>query len=240
MRKTVNISGGSHTLEWRYTKDLDTNLGSDCGWVDQVTFGAAEGEGEGEDTIQPVLTLIGDAHVTIDCLGTYWDDGATAYDDVDGDISAWVETYEDVDTSVPGSYEISYNVADSSGNWAYPVWRTVEVLDDCTVPTSDDAAQQLRDSFGTTDWDGSGDLGFDEAQAVVPGLNLEVFNQLDTDGNGGLTLDELGGSPAGLRGCFDCMKAGPRSLKDCMADWLLLGLSLILVVSWGSARRNGR
>jgi hypothetical protein len=27
-----------HTLEWRYTKDVGTDSGSDCGWVDQVEW----------------------------------------------------------------------------------------------------------------------------------------------------------------------------------------------------------
>jgi alpha-tubulin suppressor-like RCC1 family protein len=31
-------SQGTHTLEWRYTKDGSVNTGGDCGWVDQVSL----------------------------------------------------------------------------------------------------------------------------------------------------------------------------------------------------------
>ncbi len=38
-QKTYTIStSGSHTLEWRYVKDKDTDSGSDCGWVDKVEW----------------------------------------------------------------------------------------------------------------------------------------------------------------------------------------------------------
>ncbi len=34
---TITASG-SHTLEWRYTKDQYVSSGSDCGWVDKVEW----------------------------------------------------------------------------------------------------------------------------------------------------------------------------------------------------------
>ncbi len=37
-QKTYSISTGSHTLKWEYKKDPYTEEGSDCGWVDQVTY----------------------------------------------------------------------------------------------------------------------------------------------------------------------------------------------------------
>jgi hypothetical protein len=43
-QKSYNVSGaGSHTLKWVYSKDIDTDQGDDCGWVDCVlwTFLAA-------------------------------------------------------------------------------------------------------------------------------------------------------------------------------------------------------
>ena len=35
-------TGGAHTVEWRYTKDHSDSYGSDCGWVDDVTWTPAE------------------------------------------------------------------------------------------------------------------------------------------------------------------------------------------------------
>ncbi|MCX6000316.1 MAG: hypothetical protein NTU41_12230, partial [Chloroflexi bacterium] len=36
--KTYSIASGIHTLEWRYTKDRSINSGSDCGWLDEVSY----------------------------------------------------------------------------------------------------------------------------------------------------------------------------------------------------------
>ena len=38
LQKTYEISSGSHTLKWRYTKDESVNSGSDCGWVDKFEW----------------------------------------------------------------------------------------------------------------------------------------------------------------------------------------------------------
>ena len=38
--KTYTISSGSHTLKWKYRKDVSINSGSDCGWLDKVEFSA--------------------------------------------------------------------------------------------------------------------------------------------------------------------------------------------------------
>ena len=37
-QKTVEIASGSHVLRWTYAKDGSQYRGSDCGWVDQVTW----------------------------------------------------------------------------------------------------------------------------------------------------------------------------------------------------------
>ena len=56
-----------------------------------------------------------------------------ASDNYDGDITADIVTVNNVDTSVIGSYTVTYNVTDSSGNDATEVTRTVSVTD-TTVP----------------------------------------------------------------------------------------------------------
>ncbi|NCA86066.1 MAG: T9SS type A sorting domain-containing protein [Clostridia bacterium] len=38
---TYNVSAGEHTFEWKYQKDQSVNGGSDCGWIDYITFPAA-------------------------------------------------------------------------------------------------------------------------------------------------------------------------------------------------------
>jgi hypothetical protein len=36
--KTVAIPAGLHTVTWRYSKDGEWSVGSDCGWVDKVVY----------------------------------------------------------------------------------------------------------------------------------------------------------------------------------------------------------
>ena len=81
-----------------------------------------------EDTTIPVITLTGDAIVYVEYGGTYTENGATFIDNFDpsGDATVGGDT---VDTSVIGTYTITYNVTDSEGNIALEVTRTVIVQD---------------------------------------------------------------------------------------------------------------
>ena len=79
------------------------------------------------DTTAPVITLLGDPSVTLTVGETYLDDGATASDDTDGDLTASIVTVNGVDTSAAGSYTVTYNVSDAAGNAATQVSRTVVI-----------------------------------------------------------------------------------------------------------------
>ena len=82
------------------------------------------------DTEAPVITLEGDETINLTVGDSFSDPGATATDDVDGDISADIEIGGDeVDTETAGTYEITYNVSDEAGNAATEVIRTVIVSD---------------------------------------------------------------------------------------------------------------
>jgi hypothetical protein len=83
------------------------------------------------DIVAPVITLTGNATVTIELGAIYTDAGATATD-LSGDIT--VTTSGTVDTSTIGSYIITYTATDASGNEATAVVRTVNVVDDTTAP----------------------------------------------------------------------------------------------------------
>ena len=37
-QRTFSIDSGTHTLEWRYSKDSSVSQYSDCGWLDKVEF----------------------------------------------------------------------------------------------------------------------------------------------------------------------------------------------------------
>lgn len=79
------------------------------------------------DTTPPELTLVGSASVTLTRGSTYTDAGATAADNIDGDITGNISTSNTVNSNVPGTYTVTYAVSDSTGNAATTISRTVTV-----------------------------------------------------------------------------------------------------------------
>ncbi len=77
------------------------------------------------DVTPPVLTLNGEANITLEQDAVYTEPGATALDGVDGNVS--VSISGTVDTSIVGSYTVTYTATDSAGNEAN-VTRSVEVI----------------------------------------------------------------------------------------------------------------
>jgi len=80
------------------------------------------------DTTPPTITLNGSAVVTHAAGNSYLDAGATATDNIDGDIAENILVNNPVDSNTPGTYTISYNISDLSGNAADEVTRTVHVI----------------------------------------------------------------------------------------------------------------
>ena len=70
------------------------------------------------DNVPPQIVLNGSASVTIRQGATYTDAGATATDNVDGDISGRIVVNNGVDTSRAGTYSVTYSVTDFAGNSA--------------------------------------------------------------------------------------------------------------------------
>ena len=65
----------------------------------------------------PVITLIGDASIRLTQGNPYTEQGATASDTEDGDVTSTIVIGGDtVVTSTPGTYEVTYTVTDSDGN----------------------------------------------------------------------------------------------------------------------------
>ena len=77
------------------------------------------------DNVAPELTLLGEAQVTIDQGTTYTDAGASATDNVDGDLTSKIVVTGAVDTSTAGTYTLKYDVSDAAGNTAESESRTV-------------------------------------------------------------------------------------------------------------------
>jgi len=86
-------------------------------------------------TLPPIITLLGDNPLYINVGDTFTDPGATATDDVDGDVTASIQTSSNINISTVGSYPVTYSVTDSDGSTATAT-RTVVV----TAPVTDTAA----------------------------------------------------------------------------------------------------
>jgi ELWxxDGT repeat protein len=85
------------------------------------------------DTKAPVITLIG-GDTTLAIGTTYTDAGASANDNMDGDItSSIVISGDTVNTAIPGNYVIRYDVNDSTGNKANQQTRIVTVTNNKPV-----------------------------------------------------------------------------------------------------------
>jgi hypothetical protein len=108
-----------------------------------------------EDTTPPVITLNGSTTMDVPQGSDFTDPGATAQDNVDGDItsSIVVTGIETIDTSVIGSYSLSYDVSDSSDNAATTVTRTVNVVEN--QPPVADAGPDVTIDPGDYTLDGS-------------------------------------------------------------------------------------
>ena len=74
------------------------------------------------DVTVPVITLTG-SDVSQEVGGSYTDAGATALDNIDGDITSNIATVNPVDPSTVGVYTVTYNVSDAAGNPAVEVTR---------------------------------------------------------------------------------------------------------------------
>ncbi len=86
------------------------------------------------DNTVPVITRTGADTAYVEIGRSYIDLGATAQDASEGDITNRIVVSSDVDTSYAGSYSVSYNATDASGNKASQVVRTVIVVVDRTAP----------------------------------------------------------------------------------------------------------
>ena len=82
-----------------------------------------------EDTdtsLPPVISLVGSSTINLEVGDTFTDPGATASDNIDGDLTSSITSSGTVNTATEGTYTIEYSVSDAAGNIA-SVSRTVIV-----------------------------------------------------------------------------------------------------------------
>ena len=114
---------------------VENNVDSDTAGTYTVIYRVSDSSGNAadqktrtvvvSDTTKPIITLIGNSEVRLLIDDVYVDEGATAYDNIDGDLTTQIITVNPVDTSQIGDYVVTYNVTDSSGNQALEINRSV-------------------------------------------------------------------------------------------------------------------
>lgn len=167
--KTVNLAAGNYTATIRID---NTNGNSTVG----VNISLEEAAAAPPELSAPTVKLIGSAQIVLHLGGSpYIEQGVTASDKTDGDISSQAVVTSNVDTSKAGNYTVKYTVTNSAGLSA-SVTRQVEVV-----------ASQTRNlpgnsySFAPKDKQGA---SFSYSAAVAIGgnasLNVTVPNNTKT------------------------------------------------------------
>ena len=198
------------------------------------------------DTTPPTLTFVGPNPLTVGDCSTYTELGALAIDPCFGDISSSIVIDNSaVDTSTIGSYTVTYNVTDASGNSATQITRTVNVVDvsgpiitlsgadpqiieACDIYT-DLGATAIDPCFGT---DYTTDIVIDSSllDTGTPGNYIVTYNVMDAEGNPGLevirnvtvvdttgpTITLIGDNPQIIEACTPYTELGATAIDPCI------------------------
>ncbi len=172
-----------------------------------VTYNVVDSEGNNAievtrdvtivDTQNPTITLTGADPQTIELGTSYSELGATASDNYDGNITgSIVIDATGVDDSTVGSYSVTYNVDDASGNSAAEETRTVNIVD-TTNPVLDGAlVNQVSEYYSSLSYDidvideSTVDFTINDTTNFEIGLNTGILSKkLDSLAVGNYTVE---------------------------------------------------
>jgi hypothetical protein len=122
--------------------------------------GSSNGGGGSIDGAPPVITLLGANLINLYVGNTYIDAGATASDNADGNITTNIVVVNPVNTAIAGTYTVTYNISDATGNVATEVTRTV-IVSAVVVPDTTAPAPSPSNSSG-------GRSGGGGSRSVIP------------------------------------------------------------------------
>ena len=110
-----------------------------------------------------------------------------------------------------------------------------ETAEEGELETLNEMAVFLLDQFTEFDDNDDNMLRLEEVQDAIEGFSENQFDLLDGDGDNFITRDELqsyinGVEPACCGGCSKSTSLEQR-VKDYLADWLLVGLTILTLVS---------
>jgi len=140
------------------------------------------------DTTSPVLTLVGDATISIEIGTVYTDDGATWIDNYDGSGTLTIYSVNDVygtsvDVNTIGTYIVKYRYDDTEGNPGNELTRTVNV-----TPSTDTSQTLNGDSTVYVEYgDEYNELGAAWINIYGSGVS-EANGSVDTDTLGSYTI----------------------------------------------------
>ncbi len=125
---SVSISADGGTVV--VGSPLDDDAGSSSGSAYVFVF----------DDTPPVITLVGDAELTLEAgIFPYSELGTTVTDDKDASVTVLIGG-DTVDAGTVGTYVVTYDATDAAGNMAAQVIRTVNVVDTTPPETTIDSA----------------------------------------------------------------------------------------------------
>ncbi len=143
------------------------------------------------DVSPPTLTLNGSSSMTIEQdinnPNLYIEAGAKAIDDRDGDISENISISGNVNSSIAGTYTISYEVSDAAGNTS-SANRTIEVKDTAapviTLLGDNPLVVQKGDSYNEP-----GASAYDDIEGTVTLTSSNISGTVNSDSVGSYSLN---------------------------------------------------
>jgi surface protein len=175
-----NVQFGAYGIYYCSGETARQNL------IDNFVWVISDGGLDCSDTTVPVITLVGESTVTLEVGTTYTDEGASASDNYDGDITSNIVIVNNVDTSVVGTYTVTYNVSDSNGNEAEEVTRTVQIVDTTVPVITLEGESTVTLEVGTT-YSDAGAIASDNYDGDITS-NIVIVNNVDTSVVGTYTV----------------------------------------------------
>ncbi len=155
-------------------------------WILLLLSACSGGSGTAPDQSAPLITLTGAAVVTHEAGTPYTDSGATAADNLDGDLTAGIATVNTVNANVVGSYTVTFNVADTAGNAASEVTRLVNVVDTTAPVIVLSGAASVVHEAGTS-YSDAGATATDNIEGDLSG-GITVVSTVNTAAVGSYTV----------------------------------------------------
>ncbi|WP_040757327.1 immunoglobulin-like domain-containing protein [Winogradskyella psychrotolerans] len=128
------------------------------------------------DTTAPVITLTGASTINLEVGDTYNELGATATDNIDGNLTSSIVITGTVNTNSAGTYTKYYNVSDAAGNSATQRTRSIVV----TQPSTGDCSggismfpysESFENTLGSWSQSSSDDFNWTNRSGSTPSSN---------------------------------------------------------------------